>query len=116
MDCSTCGSYELYKMVVSGKPYHYAGDISCLTCSRFSYKQDNHTLAPQQFNDPSQTEEHSKKQGTFNSAYATALEVIDKYSNGVSLTASMMGFREYCKQRLNAEHCAQPPDVVGNWP
>ena len=41
-ECSSiCGSYELYKMIVSGKTYCYSGDIPCLRCSRFSYLKDN---------------------------------------------------------------------------
>lgn len=42
--CSQCGSYQLYLMVTSGKPYCYSGNIPCLTCKRFSYLKDNFTL------------------------------------------------------------------------
>ena len=46
MDCKTCGHYELYKMITSGKPYSYSGDVPCLRCTRFNDgKQDEHTKA-----------------------------------------------------------------------
>lgn len=50
MDCSSCGSYELYKMVTSAKPYGYSGEIPCLSCSRFSWLKDNYK--PVIHNDP----------------------------------------------------------------
>jgi len=42
-DCKNCGSYQLYLMVTSGKPYCYSGQIPCLNCLRFSWTQDNFT-------------------------------------------------------------------------
>lgn len=42
-DCKSCGHYELKKMISSGKPYGYSGDIACLRCSRFSQMEDLHT-------------------------------------------------------------------------
>lgn len=38
--CKGCCWESLYEMVVSGKPYHYAGDIPCFRCTRYSEKQD----------------------------------------------------------------------------
>lgn len=46
MDCTTCGHYELKKMITSGNPYGYSGDIPCLRCERFEDgKTDEHTLS-----------------------------------------------------------------------
>lgn len=47
--CETCGSYELKKMINTGKPYGYAGEILCLTCVRYSTMEDRHTTAQQAF-------------------------------------------------------------------
>lgn len=41
MTCKDCRHYGFYQMITSGKPYHYAGKIPCLTCSRFTPTQDN---------------------------------------------------------------------------
>lgn len=41
--CDTCGHYYLKKMVTSGKPYGYSGDIACFRCVRFNMPQDLHT-------------------------------------------------------------------------
>lgn len=41
-NCQTCGHYELYKMITSGRPYGYSGDIPCLRCCRFRFN-DEHT-------------------------------------------------------------------------
>jgi len=46
---SNCGSYQLYLMITSGKPYCYSGPIPCLNCSRYSFIKDNYT--------PTQTEQ-----------------------------------------------------------
>ena len=48
MDCKHCGHYELYKMVTSGKPFGYSGDIPCTHCSRFSFIRDEYTPAVNQ--------------------------------------------------------------------
>lgn len=43
MTCKNCGNYELRKMVESGKPYGYAGDVPCFRCKRYKELQDLHT-------------------------------------------------------------------------
>lgn len=43
MSCKECGSYELKKMVNSGKPFGYSGEIPCLNCKRYEEKEDNYT-------------------------------------------------------------------------
>jgi hypothetical protein len=50
VDCTSCGSYGLYKMVTSGKPFGYNGDIPCLRCRRFSFTSDQFTPAVNQGN------------------------------------------------------------------
>ena len=40
---SLCGSYQLYLMITSGKPYCYSGPVPCYNCSKFSFLKDNHT-------------------------------------------------------------------------
>ena len=43
-DCKTCGHYEIKKMVTSGKPLGYSGDIPCFRCTRYNDgKTDEHT-------------------------------------------------------------------------
>ena len=42
MDCKTCGHYELYKMINSGKPFGYSGDIPCIRCVH-NGKNDEYT-------------------------------------------------------------------------
>jgi superfamily II helicase len=44
-NCRTCGHYELYKMITSGRPYGYSGDIPCLRCNRFRVSNDEHTAS-----------------------------------------------------------------------
>ena len=43
IDCKTCASYGLYKMVTSGNPYGYSGDIPCLHCCHFRVLNDQYT-------------------------------------------------------------------------
>jgi len=50
--CKTCASYGLYKMITSGKPFGYAGEIPCNTCHHFSFKQDNYTPISEAYNEP----------------------------------------------------------------
>ena len=38
-NCKNCLHYGFREMIK--KPYGYAGEIPCLTCSRFSFTQDN---------------------------------------------------------------------------
>jgi len=45
LKCENCGHYQLYKMLVSGEPYGYSGDIPCLRCIRFETRKDEHTLS-----------------------------------------------------------------------
>jgi hypothetical protein len=33
--CRGCGSYELLRMITSGRAYGYSGDIPCCRCIRF---------------------------------------------------------------------------------
>lgn len=40
--CKTCTHYGLYKMITSGQPFGYVGEIPCTTCSRYSSMQDNY--------------------------------------------------------------------------
>ena len=40
MNCENCKHYSLKQMITEG-PYGYSGKIPCLTCSRFSIKEDN---------------------------------------------------------------------------
>ena len=48
LNCKTCGHYMLYKMINSGKPFCYSGDIPCQRCSRFAALNDEHALAQRQ--------------------------------------------------------------------
>lgn len=43
MSCKTCGHYELMKMITSGKPYGYSGEIPCIGCKYFSTQPSRHT-------------------------------------------------------------------------
>ena len=43
MNCKTCGHYELYKMITSGQPFGYTGDIPCRRCERYVKLNDEHT-------------------------------------------------------------------------
>lgn len=40
MKCNNCKYYGLYRMVSSGRPYQFFGDIPCLNCSRFNPYSD----------------------------------------------------------------------------
>jgi hypothetical protein len=41
--CKSCGHYELKKMVTSGQPYGYSGEIPCFTCSQYASLENKHT-------------------------------------------------------------------------
>ncbi len=43
MNCKTCGHYELLKMITSGKPYGYSGDIPCFRCKYYTEPRSEHT-------------------------------------------------------------------------
>jgi len=45
MKCNECISYELFKIISSGKPYWYTGDIPCLRCKHF-YQKTNDEFKP----------------------------------------------------------------------
>jgi hypothetical protein len=36
MNCENCTHYDLYKILKSGKPFGYAGNIPCLVCSEYN--------------------------------------------------------------------------------
>ena len=40
MNCSNCVHYGIYKMITSGKPYGYAGDIPCIRCSEYKMNSE----------------------------------------------------------------------------
>lgn len=39
MSCKNCRHYSFYRMITEG-PYSYSGPIPCLSCSRFTFKED----------------------------------------------------------------------------
>lgn len=44
-DCKNCGHYDLLKMITSGEPFGYSGDIPCRRCARFR-RQENDEFVP----------------------------------------------------------------------
>lgn len=43
--CKECSYYSLYKMVISGRPYNYSGDIPCTKCKHFKTTNDEFVSA-----------------------------------------------------------------------
>jgi hypothetical protein len=62
-NCRTCGHYELYKMITSGRPYGYSGDIPCLRCNRFRVSNDEHTASDNRWMWGNDTGTAVKKEG-----------------------------------------------------
>jgi len=49
-NCENCGSYELYKMITSGRVWSYSGEIPCFYCLRNSVLKDNFTQNTERIN------------------------------------------------------------------